>query len=109
MLRAVNYDNAQHHKYKSGRELRPDTLDQWAHAFEKWAPDKRPLTCLDLGSGTGRFTPLLGNLFGGPATELSPPPKCGRSPKPTPTLHRSLIGREALNTFPCQTARATSY
>ena len=49
-LDKVDYDDRQHAVYARGR----------------------PLTVLDLGSGTGRFTPMLADTFGGPTYGVEP-------------------------------------
>lgn len=72
MVRAVDYDQRQHEGYQAGRELPAASRDLWARAFAARAPAQRPLTCLDLGSGTGRFTPLLAEVFGGPVYGVEP-------------------------------------
>lgn len=43
-----------------------------AEAFARRAPEGRPLSVLDLGSGTGRLTPLLAETFGGPVWGVEP-------------------------------------
>jgi ubiquinone/menaquinone biosynthesis C-methylase UbiE len=72
MVNAVDYDLRQHEGYQAGRELPAVSRDLWAEAFASGAPPLRPLTCLDLGSGTGRFTPLLAEVFGGPVFGVEP-------------------------------------
>ena len=44
-------------------------------AFEARLPDRRPLTIVDVGSGTGRFTPALAATFGGPVYGVEPSAK----------------------------------
>ena len=72
MIDAVDYDQRQHENYQAGRALPPASRDLWARAFAARAPAVRPLACLDLGSGTGRFTPLLAEVFGGPVYGVEP-------------------------------------
>lgn len=72
MLKPVNYDERQHQVYARGRALYPETLARWTAAFAAEAPPRRPLAVLDLGSGTGRFTPALAETFGGPVTGVEP-------------------------------------
>jgi SAM-dependent methyltransferase len=40
--------------------------------FASHLPARRPLTGIDLGSGTGRFTPALAEAFGGPVYGVEP-------------------------------------
>ena len=40
--------------------------------FAGHLPARRPLTVIDLGSGTGRFTPALAEAFGGPVYGVEP-------------------------------------
>ena len=72
MLKPVNYDERQHQVYAKGRALSPETMARWMAAFAAEAPAKRPLTVLDLGSGTGRFSPALAETFGGPVIGVEP-------------------------------------
>jgi ubiquinone/menaquinone biosynthesis C-methylase UbiE len=44
----------------------------WMTVFAGHAPARRPLAVLDLGSGTGRFTPALAHTFGGPVYGVEP-------------------------------------
>jgi ubiquinone/menaquinone biosynthesis C-methylase UbiE len=71
-LREVNYDERQHLVYARARALPPETMTEWLRAFARYVPSARPLTVLDLGSGTGRFTPLLADEFGGPVYGVEP-------------------------------------
>lgn len=68
----VDYDYRLHRVYAEGRRLSADSLRSWRSEFERHAPSRRPLTVLDLGSGTGRFTPLLAEAFGGPVSGVEP-------------------------------------
>jgi ubiquinone/menaquinone biosynthesis C-methylase UbiE len=69
---AVNYDDRLHQVYAQGRWLSAEALTHWAATFARLAPAERPLTVLDLGSGTGRFTPTLAETFGGPVYGVEP-------------------------------------
>lgn len=69
---AVDYDGRMHRVYAEGRRLAPQSLAEWRAVFARLAPSPRPLTVLDLGSGTGRFTPLLADEFGGPVYGVEP-------------------------------------
>ncbi|MFC5827352.1 class I SAM-dependent methyltransferase [Nonomuraea insulae] len=72
MLRRINYDDRQHLVYARGRALPPDVIAAWMAEFARHAPSRRPLTVLDLGSGTGRFSPALADTFGGPVYGVEP-------------------------------------
>jgi ubiquinone/menaquinone biosynthesis C-methylase UbiE len=71
-MKRVDYDERQHSVYAKGRALGPAAMARWMAAFEAEAPDRRPLTVLDLGSGTGRFSPALAETFGGPVHGVEP-------------------------------------
>jgi len=68
----VNYDARLHTVYAAGRQMSPDALRTWMTAFAGHLPAARPLTWLDLGSGTGRMTPSLADAFGGPVHGVEP-------------------------------------
>jgi ubiquinone/menaquinone biosynthesis C-methylase UbiE len=72
VLRPVDYDERQHAGYVAGRDLGPEHALAWAQAFATHAPAHRPLTALDLGAGTGRFTSALAQTFGGPCYGVEP-------------------------------------
>jgi ubiquinone/menaquinone biosynthesis C-methylase UbiE len=72
MLKAVDYDQTQHVGYAAGRDLGRANAQAWARVFCEQAPIHRPLWTLDLGAGTGRFTTMLAETFGGPALGVEP-------------------------------------
>ncbi len=73
MLKPIDYDQTkQHVGYSAGRALGAGSARAWSEVFAANAPPQRPLTVLDLGSGTGRFSGLLAELFGGPVYGVEP-------------------------------------
>lgn len=68
----VDYDEGLHAVYERGRALPPKTVATWMAALERNAPRRRPLTVLDLGSGTGRFSDAIAEAFGGPVYGVEP-------------------------------------
>ena len=71
-LNPVDYDRVQHDVYAKARALPPSSIDSYMATFAGHLPDRRPLTVIDLGSGTGRFTPALAEAFGGPVYGVEP-------------------------------------
>lgn len=71
-MREVDYDERQYRVYAQARALSETTIAGWMSVFARHAPPARPLTVLDLGSGTGRFTPALAGTFGGPVYGVEP-------------------------------------
>ncbi|MFI5916264.1 class I SAM-dependent methyltransferase [Dactylosporangium sp. NPDC051541] len=72
MLERVDYDDRQHAVYSAGRALPAETARLWSEVFARWAGASKPSTALDLGSGTGRFTPILAETFGGRVYGVEP-------------------------------------
>jgi ubiquinone/menaquinone biosynthesis C-methylase UbiE len=70
-LRRIDYDTEQYRDYARGRAISAGGLGVWIAAFAAALPERRPLTGLDVGSGTGRFTPALAEAFG-PVTGVEP-------------------------------------
>ncbi|MGZ6039007.1 MAG: class I SAM-dependent methyltransferase [Phenylobacterium sp.] len=71
-LARVDYDQVQHAAYAKGRALPAHAIQRYMDLFAERLPARRPLTFLDLGSGTGRFTPALAETFGGPVYGVEP-------------------------------------
>ena len=70
-MRRIDYDTEQYQDYARGRALTEQQLQAWISAFGALLPERRPLAGLDVGSGTGRFTPALARAFG-PVTGVEP-------------------------------------
>jgi ubiquinone/menaquinone biosynthesis C-methylase UbiE len=70
-MRRIDYDTEQYQNYARGRALTEQQLQTWISAFAAVLPERRPLAGLDVGSGTGRFTPALARTFG-PVTGIEP-------------------------------------
>nr|MEA2799032.1 hypothetical protein [Phenylobacterium sp.] len=72
MLKTVDYDQRQHTAYAAGRAIAPQATLAWMEVFARHLPKHRPLDIIDLGSGSGRFTPALAEAFGGPVRGVEP-------------------------------------
>ena len=70
-MRRTNYDQEQYQDYARGRALTDAQVAAWTGAFRALLPESRPLVGLDVGSGTGRFAPILADTFG-PVTGVEP-------------------------------------
>ena len=70
-MRRIDYDTEQYQDYARGRALTEQQMRAWISAFAALLPGRRPLAGLDVGSGTGRFTPALADAFG-PVTGVEP-------------------------------------
>lgn len=71
MATRVDYDREQYQDYARGRALTFAQTRVWIDAFAAVLPERRPLMGLDVGSGTGRYTPALAKAFG-PVTGVEP-------------------------------------
>ena len=71
-LAPVDYNRVQHQSYAQGRALPADAMQRYMEVIGRHLPATRPLVGLDLGSGTGRFTPALAEAFGGPIYGVEP-------------------------------------
>jgi ubiquinone/menaquinone biosynthesis C-methylase UbiE len=71
-MKPVDYDRVQHDAYAKGRALQPTEIARYMTRFAQGLPARRPLIGIDLGSGTGRFTPALAEAFGGPIYGVEP-------------------------------------
>src|SRR3569833_1926966 len=71
-LKPVDYDRVQHGAYARARALQPTEIQDYMDVFARYVPRRRPLTVVDLGSGTGRFPPALAKTFGGPTYGVDP-------------------------------------
>src|SRR6476469_8882376 len=67
----IDDDTQQYQDYARGRALTEQQQHTWISAFSGVLPEQRPLFGLDVGSGTGRFTPALAGAFG-PVTGVEP-------------------------------------
>jgi ubiquinone/menaquinone biosynthesis C-methylase UbiE len=72
LINRVDYDKHQSAVYAQGRALNRQVMADWLAAFARHAQSARPLCVLDLGSGTGRFSPALAETFGGPVYGVEP-------------------------------------
>ncbi len=72
MLQPIDYDKHQAQVYAQGRTISPDAVAAWMAAFARRTAVHRLLAVLDLGCGTGRFTPALADMFGGPVYGVEP-------------------------------------
>ncbi|MBM7788644.1 class I SAM-dependent methyltransferase [Tenggerimyces flavus] len=89
-MKPVDYDARQHQNYARGRAMSPATLRSWMDVFALRLPARRPLSGLDLGSGTGRLSPALASTFG-PLVGVEPSARM-RAHAPAHPLVRYLAG-----------------
>jgi ubiquinone/menaquinone biosynthesis C-methylase UbiE len=67
----IDYDAEHYRNYARGRALSERQMRVWIDAFAAVLPERRPLAGLDVGSGTGRYSPALAEAFG-PVTGVEP-------------------------------------
>jgi len=74
-LAAMTYDERVSSAYDAAQRDEPAaTFAMWMDRFVHHADKRRPLSVLDLGSGTGKFTAALADAFGGPVVGIEPSP-----------------------------------
>ncbi len=71
-VKKVDYDERLYQVYSDARAVAPGAMATWMAAFSRWLLERRPLTIVDMGSGTGRFSPALAESFGGPVHGVEP-------------------------------------
>lgn len=72
MLKRVDYDRTLHPGYARGRALLPVSRAAWLRAFRIHAGEGRIEMILDVGSGTGRFSPVLAEGFDADVVGVEP-------------------------------------
>ena len=88
-LDRVDYDRVQHDVYAKGRALSPGSVQRYMDIFARHLPARRPLSVIDLGSGTGRFSPALADAFGGPVHGVEPAAEMRRAAE-APAKHADV-------------------
>ncbi|MEV0285468.1 class I SAM-dependent methyltransferase [Kribbella sp. NPDC050820] len=89
----VDYNGRLSSVYAAGRGMTVDEVKRWTDAFQPHLPGERPLTLLDLGSGTGRLTPGLADAFGGPVYGVEPSDRM-REIAETTAVHPDVVYRK---------------
>ncbi|MGZ0146515.1 class I SAM-dependent methyltransferase [Kribbella sp. WER1] len=92
----VDYDGRMSSVYVAGRRISPAEVARWTAAFAAYVPDRRPLDVLDLGSGTGRFTPGLAAEFGGQVYGVEPADRMREAAEPAPRVRYLKGSAEAI-------------
>ena len=72
MTRPVDYGDRLHRGYEQGRGLLPRAARTWRWALQRRLPPQRPLTTVDLGSGTGRMSSPIAEQSGRPIYAVEP-------------------------------------
>jgi ubiquinone/menaquinone biosynthesis C-methylase UbiE len=99
MSGAVDYDDRLYCGYQAGRELSHDAASAWRATLVRWLPPRRPLSVLELGSGTGRFSRLIAEVTGGPVYAAEPSHRMrtiAALEHPHPAVHYLAGGAEAI-------------
>ena len=71
----IDYNDSLHRTYHKARELLPETASLWMDVARGYVGGRDGPTILDLGSGTGRFTPRLADAFGARVIGIEPADK----------------------------------
>lgn len=87
-------DSGQPAGYARGRALSPKAIQRYMDVLAGALPERRPLAGVDLGSGTGRFTPALAETFGGPIWGVEPSEQMRAAAQSHPRV-RYLAGEAA--------------
>jgi ubiquinone/menaquinone biosynthesis C-methylase UbiE len=59
----TDYDNKLHEVYHQARNLPEQTTHLWMEYLSRYVSKDSPITFLDLGSGTGRFSKVIADRF----------------------------------------------
>jgi SAM-dependent methyltransferase len=107
-LAGMPYDDRLAAAYDEGLSQQPrETFELWMDRFVHHAGERRPQTVLDLGSGTGMFTPALADAFGGTVFGVEPSdPMRAIAERVRPHPRVSPIPVEAPSSFPSATRPA---
>jgi ubiquinone/menaquinone biosynthesis C-methylase UbiE len=71
----IDYNDRLHVRYHKGRALDESVMQLWREALHRWVVGREEMTILDLGSGTGRFSPLLADTFDAQVVGVEPSDK----------------------------------
>ena len=71
-MTAIDYDQGLYRAYHAGRLMSEATGRLWMEAVARHLPARAGLTILDLGAGTGRFSPLLADAFDARVVAVEP-------------------------------------
>ncbi|NQT18260.1 MAG: class I SAM-dependent methyltransferase [Planctomycetes bacterium] len=71
----IDYNDALHRTYHEARRLSPETATLWMAVARGYVGERNAPAILDLGCGTGRFTPLLADAFGARVIGVEPADK----------------------------------
>jgi ubiquinone/menaquinone biosynthesis C-methylase UbiE len=71
----VDYNQNLYKTYQKGRALSEETCRQWMGVIARHLSRRHGLAILDLGSGTGRFSPRLAEHFGAAVIGVEPSEK----------------------------------
>jgi ubiquinone/menaquinone biosynthesis C-methylase UbiE len=71
-MQRVDYDRHQYRVYHKSRAHSRETQSLWREVLARFIPVDAAACWLDVGAGTGRYTPLLAELSGGTAIGVEP-------------------------------------
>lgn len=74
-MKRIDYDKALYRTYDRGRAHSPESYRLWMKAIARYVPRKSGPVVLDLGSGTGRFSPQLAEYFDARVVGVEPSDK----------------------------------